>query len=266
MRLPPAAVLWRPLATPAGARRSSACHEQGLPPDMNIREVAADIKTYQRLNRAAGSGGSVAAAAGGLEVTADTPREEKQRQYGLKGPALQAQVGAWRPPWGTLSGCMPMSTYPWTHTSLPALWVALAALSGVCRALSACPCCAAAPAPPRCCTPCRPAPPCRQTWRRAWPPSASLTACAQSCWSARPACRVGGPRGRVLPPAELCWVLADADWCWPVQARGRGGWCVLVCSPCWRVLGAPKRAASSQEQGLDMYASCWAHRAHCRPG
>lgn len=59
---------------------------------MNIREVAADIKTYQRLNRAAGSGGSVAAAAGGLEVTADTPREERQRQYGLKGPALQAEA------------------------------------------------------------------------------------------------------------------------------------------------------------------------------
>lgn len=69
---------------------------------MNIREVAADIKTYQRLNRAAGSGGSVAAAAGGLEVTADTPREERQRQYGLKGPALQAEVGAWHAAQGWL--------------------------------------------------------------------------------------------------------------------------------------------------------------------
>ena len=31
---------------------------------MNIREVAADIKTYQRLNRAAGSGGSVVSRVG----------------------------------------------------------------------------------------------------------------------------------------------------------------------------------------------------------
>ena len=71
---------------------------QGLPPTMNIRAVAADIKTFQRVQReaaAAGGGAAAAAAAmaaGGLEVMADTPREEKQRQYGLKGPAHPADV------------------------------------------------------------------------------------------------------------------------------------------------------------------------------
>ena len=60
---------------------------------MNIKAVAADIKTYQRLSREAGGlGGGGAAAAAGMEVTADTPREEKQRQYGLKGPAHPAEV------------------------------------------------------------------------------------------------------------------------------------------------------------------------------
>jgi hypothetical protein len=65
----------------------------GLPPTMNIKAVAADIKTFQRLSREAGGlGGGGAAAATGMEVTADTPREEKQRQYGLKGPAHPAEV------------------------------------------------------------------------------------------------------------------------------------------------------------------------------
>lgn len=235
MRLPPAAVLWRPPATPAGARRSSACHEQGLPPDMNIREVAADIKTYQRLNRAAGSGGSVAAAAGGLEVTADTPREEKQRQYGLKGPALQAQVGAWRPPWGTLSGCMPMSTYPWTHTSLPALWVALAALSGVCRALSACPCCAAAPAPP-----------------------GAVHPAVQPRHAARP----GAEPGRLLLPSRRApraagahaqhvgWVACSGGRCWVLA--------LLTGAACRAVLGA----GGCRLQGAHCAGVCWCvHRA-----
>lgn len=61
---------------------------------MNIKAVAADIKTFQRLSREGGGlGGGGAAAAAGMEVTADTPREEKQRQYGLKGPAHPAEVG-----------------------------------------------------------------------------------------------------------------------------------------------------------------------------
>lgn len=64
---------------------------------MNIKAVAADIKTFQRLSReASGLGGGGAAAAAGMEVTADTPREEKQRQYGLKGPAHPAEVGMLR--------------------------------------------------------------------------------------------------------------------------------------------------------------------------
>lgn len=67
---------------------------QGLPPTLNIRAVAADIKTFQRLSREAGGGGrGDTAAAGGLEVTADTPRDGQRRQYGLKGPAHQAEVG-----------------------------------------------------------------------------------------------------------------------------------------------------------------------------
>jgi hypothetical protein len=58
---------------------------QGLPPTTNIRAVAADIKTYQRLSREGGG-------AAGMHVTADTPREGRQRQYGLKGPALGGEV------------------------------------------------------------------------------------------------------------------------------------------------------------------------------
>ena len=68
---------------------------------MNIRAVASDIKTFQKVShQAGGSGGAgpasaaAAAAATGLDITADTPREERQRQYGLKGPALQAEVRA----------------------------------------------------------------------------------------------------------------------------------------------------------------------------
>lgn len=74
---------------------------------MNIRAVAADIKTFQRVAREAGSGssgpfGATAAEAGGLEITADTPREGRQRQYGLKGPAHQAEVRLVADQWGGL--------------------------------------------------------------------------------------------------------------------------------------------------------------------
>lgn len=66
--------------------------------------MAADIKTFQRVAREAG-----AAAASGLHITADTPREEKQRQYGLKGPAHQAEARCFgvlfRGGWLTVRGC-----------------------------------------------------------------------------------------------------------------------------------------------------------------
>ncbi|GAB4820093.1 hypothetical protein N2152v2_007139 [Parachlorella kessleri] len=53
----------------------------GLSPTMNVRAVTADIKTYVKVNRAGGVG---------FEVTPDGPREKQQ--YGLKGPALPAEV------------------------------------------------------------------------------------------------------------------------------------------------------------------------------
>jgi hypothetical protein len=54
-----------------------------------VRSVAADIRTYQRVARSAGG----AAAATGLEVLPDAaPSANAGRQYGLKGPALPAEV------------------------------------------------------------------------------------------------------------------------------------------------------------------------------
>ena len=47
-----------------------------------MRAVTADIKTFQKVSRAGGAG---------LEVTPDAPRDG-QRQYGLKGPVLPAEV------------------------------------------------------------------------------------------------------------------------------------------------------------------------------
>lgn len=88
----------RPLSHPTPPRRPAAsppcAPPQGLPPTVNIKAVAADIKTFQRVSREAGGGGrGDTAAEGGLEITADTPREGLRRQYGLKGPAHAAEVG-----------------------------------------------------------------------------------------------------------------------------------------------------------------------------
>ena len=65
-----------------GFDRRPLVSSQGLPPTLNVRAVTADIKTFQKVNRAGGAG---------MEVTPDTPRDG-QRQYGLKGPALPAEV------------------------------------------------------------------------------------------------------------------------------------------------------------------------------
>ena len=57
----------------------------GLPPNTNIRAVAADIKTYASAFRA----GTVAP---GLNITPDTPKENSRLQYGLKGPSIRGDI------------------------------------------------------------------------------------------------------------------------------------------------------------------------------
>jgi hypothetical protein len=159
---------------------------------MNIRAVASDIKTFQKVSRqAGGSGGAgaasaaAAAAATGLDITADTPREERQRQYGLKGPALQAEV---RAPPRLAPHFLPMPSCSRSPSAFAAplrlllsrsaqqlLWLLPLFLSAMFR----------------CCTPTR-LPRCPLSWSTTCRPSASHTACAPSCWSVLPACRVSG--------------------------------------------------------------------------
>ena len=61
-----------------------AASPQGLPPTLNVRAVSTDIKTFNRVSRAGGPAG--------MEVLPDGGGREKA-QYGVKGPALPAEVG-----------------------------------------------------------------------------------------------------------------------------------------------------------------------------